>query len=168
MRQMNVTKPSDMMTKAKALPNRWPEVAREGAASAPDPAGVCGTGTAPGAASRTEGSAGSSNGRSGQARRPGAFVDSLGSERPFALDELARNVIGDRDDDPLHPLALGDQEASVERILEETIGPAVAVHLDECDHIQKKARVLARRERQIEQIDARERLTHHGLELGLE
>ena len=56
----------------------------------------------------------------------------------------------------------------MQRVLEEAIGPAVAPHVDEGDHVDKDARMLALRQRQIEHVDARRRLPHDGFQRAFE
>ena len=89
-------------------------------------------------------------------------------ERAFALDKAARDIVGDRSDDPVDLLAFRDQHPPVEGILEEAIGPPVASHVDKGDHVEKEPRALALGQRQIEHVDARRRLPHDGFESAFE
>ncbi len=48
------------------------------------------------------------------------------------------------------------------RILHEPIGPPVAAHLDERNHVDEQARPLARNETDVEEIDLGRNLCQHG------
>ena len=89
-------------------------------------------------------------------------------ERPLALDEPARDIIGDGGRDRVDRLAFGDQHAAVTRVLKEAIGAPVVRHVDEGDHVEEKARMLALSQRQIEHVDARRGLSDDGFKRVLE
>ena len=92
----------------------------------------------------------------------------VGGQRPFALDQTARDIIGDRGGDGVDRLVFGDQHPAVAGVLIKAIGAPVVRHVDEGDHVEEQARMLARRQRQIEQVDVRRRLVDDGLERALE
>ncbi len=89
-------------------------------------------------------------------------------QRALALDEAARDIVRAGGDDGVDLRALGDQHPPVERVLEEAVGAPVARHLDEGDHVEKDARPVALGERQVEEVDPRRRLAHHGLQRALQ
>ena len=89
-------------------------------------------------------------------------------KRPLALDETARDIIGDSSDDRVGRLAFGHQHAALARILKKSIGALVVRHVDKRDHVDEKARMLALRQRHIEQVDALRGLVDDRLERALE
>ena len=87
--------------------------------------------------------------------------------RALALDQTARDIIGDSSNDRVERLAFGHQHAAIARVLEESIGALVVRHVDECDHVEEEARMLALRQRQIKQIETLRRLVDDRLQRAL-
>ena len=88
--------------------------------------------------------------------------------RALALDQTARDIVGDSRDDRVERLAFGHQHAAVARVLEKSIGALVVRHVDECDHVDEEARMLALGQRQIKQINTLRRLVDDRLQRALE
>ena len=88
-------------------------------------------------------------------------------QRPFALDQTPRDVIGDSSDDRVDRLAFGYQHAALARVLKKSIGALIMRHVDKCDHVEEEARMLALRQRHIEQVDALRRLVDDRLQRAL-
>ena len=89
-------------------------------------------------------------------------------KRAFALNQTARDIIGDGGDDRIDGLAFGHQHAAMARILKKTISALIVRHVDKRDHVEEEARMLALGQRKIEQVDALRRLIDDGLERALE
>ena len=87
--------------------------------------------------------------------------------RALALDQTARDIIGDGSDDRVERLAFGHQHAALARVLEKSIGALIVRHVDKRDHVDEEARMLALRQRQIKQIDALRRLVDDRLQRAL-
>ena len=88
-------------------------------------------------------------------------------QRAFALDQTARDVIGHGSDDRVDRLAFGHQQAALARVLEKSIGALVMRHVDKRDHVEEEPRMLALRQRHIEQVDALRRLVDDLLQRAL-
>ena len=85
----------------------------------------------------------------------------------LALDQAARDIIGGGGNDRVDRLAFGYQHAAVARVLEESIGALIVRHVDEGDHVEEEARMLALRQRQIEQAEPLRRLVDDRLQRAL-
>ena len=88
--------------------------------------------------------------------------------RLTSLDQPLGDIVGDRLDDFVELLRLADREAAVTRILHEAIDAAIAPHLDEAEHVDKQARVLGRRQRDIEQVAIGRHLRKNRLKVVLQ
>ena len=84
--------------------------------------------------------------------------------RALALDQTARDIIGDSSDDRVERLAFGHQHTALARVLEKSIGALIVRHVDKRDHVEEEARMLALRQRQIKQVDALRRLVDDRLQ----
>ena len=102
----------------------------------------------------------------GGGRGPSARRESTVT-RAFALDQAARDIIGGGGNDRVDRLAFGYQHAAVARVLEKSIGALIVRHVDEGDHVEEEARMLALRQRQIEQVERLRRLVDDGLQRAL-
>ena len=102
----------------------------------------------------------------GCARGPSATRESTVT-RALALDQTARDIIGDSSDDRVDRLAFGHQHAALARVLEESIGALIVRHVDERDHVEEEARMLALRQRQIKQVEPLRRLVDDRLQRAL-
>ena len=91
----------------------------------------------------------------------------IDGHRALALDQTARDIIGDSSDNRVGRLAFGHQHAAVARVLKKSIGALIVRHVDERDHVEKEARMLALGQRQIKQVDALRRLVDDRLQRAL-
>ena len=71
----------------------------------------------------------------------------------FALDQPLGDVARDLVGDGLDSRSLGEHDAAGARILDETVGAAIARHDDMADSIDPQARLQTGRDGEIEQID---------------
>jgi len=88
-------------------------------------------------------------------------------QHPFALNQTARDIIGGGSDDRVDQLAFGHQHAALARVLKKSIGALVMRHVDERDHVEEEARMLALRQRHIKQVDTLRRLVDDRLQRAL-
>ncbi len=103
----------------------------------------------------------------GCARGPSADAR-LDAHRALALDQAARDIIGDSGNDRVERLAFGHQHAASARVLKESIGALIVRHVDERDHVEEEARMLALRQRQIKQVEPLRRLVDDRLQYALQ
>ena len=88
-------------------------------------------------------------------------------QHPFALNQTARDIIGGGSDDRVDLLVFGHQHAALARVLKKSISALVMRHVDKRDHVEEKARMLALRQREIEQVNALGRLVDDRLQRAL-
>jgi pseudouridylate synthase len=87
--------------------------------------------------------------------------------RALTLDQTARDIIGDSSNDRVGRLAFGHQHPALTRVLEKSVGALIVRHVDERDHVEKEARMLALGQRQIKQVDALRRPVDDRLQRAL-
>ena len=92
----------------------------------------------------------------------------VGGQRAFALDQTTPDIVGDSSDDDLDRLVVGNEHTTVAGILIKAIGALITRQIHVGDHVQEQTRMLARRQRHIEQVNAWRRLVDDALQRTLE
>ena len=85
-------------------------------------------------------------------------------QRPLALDDAGRDVMGDRLDDLGDLVGFRQHLAAEPRVLHETIAPLVARHRHMRDGVEPKPRRIAPADAAVEQVDVRRRFVEQRIE----